>query len=215
MLDANDITNRNDYYQKMFCKKIAERFSFYTEEALQFVFSAFYSPDVWEDSARVYEIIANEFTFLENEIPLLFIGGRSQNKITRKSHSVGFFVTDHVIYVNEAVLLTPTLPRVFPYPESIDVATTVVSKAIEAFDWSFFEPILTEATRNELKQLLLEAIVDILTLKKDFNIQHNEVKKSTTIRGRMIELGINKEYSIYLNDCDKSKKIYQKAQKKI
>lgn len=210
-----NFSEEDSNYQQMYCKKISMRYEDYTNEVLQFVFSAFFTPSVWEDAPKVYETIVNSISFLDDEIPLLFIGGRSQNKITRKNQSEGFFITDHTIYVLESSVFSETLPKKFPYDTSIIRATQTINKAINSFDWEFLEPILPKNGKAELSQLILEAVTDILTLKKDFNIKHREVQKSKDLSGRLIDLGLVNDSCIKIGDYDKYQKHFRKVHKKF
>ena len=178
MKNILDFNNDKTKQQQMYCNKISERYDNYTNEELQFVFSAFFTPSVWEDAPKVYEEIVSTISFLEDELPIMFIGGRSQNKITRKNQSMGFFITDYTIYVLESSLFSDNVPKKFPYSMSIDKANQTVDTAINSFeDWKFLKAILPINGKETLSQLILEAVTDILTLKKDLSIPHIEKKK--------------------------------------
>lgn len=201
--------------QKMYCKKISMRYSGYTDDVLKLIFSAWYSPEVWEDADAVYKEIKSSFTFLEDELPIVFIGGRSQNKVTRKNQSVGFFITDHTIYVKEASLFTDYLPKKYPFSASIASATETLNQAINSFDWTFFSTLLSDKEQQDLRQFMLEVINDLLTLKKDFNISHHEKEKSGSLSGRMIDLGLIKDSCVKVGTNDKYSKHFNKVYKKF
>ncbi|MGX2946949.1 hypothetical protein [Enterococcus alishanensis] len=210
-----DFSEENIKLQQMYCRKIAMHYEEYSSDIRQFIFSAFFSPDIWEDAPKVYEETVTSISFLDDEIPLIFLGGRSQNKITRKNQPVGFFVTDHTIYVLEASMFSDTLPKKIPYDFSIEEATKAINKAINSFDWDYLQPILPINGKEELKQLILESVTDILTLKKDLNIEHLEVKKSNNLKGRLIDLGLMNDSCIKIGDYDKYKKHFKKIHKKF
>lgn len=211
----NDFSEDKIRYQQMYCKKIARHYEEYSTEIVQFVFSAFFSPSIWEDAPKVYQEIVCSISFLEDEIPIIFIGGRSQNRITRKNQPVGFFVTDHTIYVFESSAFSDNLPKKFPYDNSIAKANKAINKAINAFDWDFLSSILPSDGKEELSQLILEVISDILTLKKDFNIDHITVERSNNLKGRIIDLGLMNDSCIKVGDYNKYQKHFRKIHKKF
>ena len=202
-------------YQQMYCKKISLRYEDYSTEILKFVFSAFFTPPFWEDASKVYQEVASSISFLDDEIPIFFLGARSQNKITRKNQSVGFFVTDHTIYVLEPSVFSDNLPKKFPYDILINKANAAIEKAIDSLDWEFLEPILPSSGKEELSQLILESITDILTLKQDLNIVHIEVKKSDNLKGRITDLGLMNDSCIKMGDYNTHKKHFKKIHKKF
>lgn len=210
-----DLSEQNIKYQQMYCNKISTRYTKYSKDILQFVFSAFFAPEVWEDAPKIYENIANSISFLDDEIPLMFIGARSQNKITRKNQSIGFFITDYTIYVIEPSIFSDTLPIKFPYSKSISKTTKIINDATDSLDWSFLNPILPENGKEELSELIFEVITDILTLKKDFDIEHIEVKKSKNLSGRIIDIGLSNDSCVKIGDYSKYQKHFKKIIKKF
>jgi len=210
-----DFSEENIKLQQMYCKKIATHYEEYSTDILRFIFSAFFTPDVWEDAPKVYDKIVTSISFLNDEIPLIFLGGRYQNKITRKNQAVGFFLTDHTIYVLEPSVFSDILPKKIPYDFSVKEATNAINKAIDSFDWDYLQPILPNGGKEEIKQLILESVTDILTLKKDLNIEHIEVEKSNNLKGRIIDLGLMNDSSIKVGDYDKYQKHFKKIHKKF
>jgi len=210
-----DLSEENIKYQQMYCKKIAVHYEEYSKDILQFVFSAFFTPSVWEDAPKVYKEIVSSISFLDGEIPLMFIGGRSQNKITRKNQSIGFFITDYTIYVLEPSVFSDTLPKKFPYTTEITTTSNIINKAIDSLDWDFLAPILPHDGKEDLSRLLLEVITDILTLKKDLNIEHVEMEKSKNLSGRIFELGLSNDSCVKIGDYEKYRKHFKKVHKKF
>lgn len=214
--EQNSVLNTEELeYQKMYCKKIATHYEEFSEEIAQFIFTAFFTPDVWEDAHKVYKKVVEQISFLDGEIPIMFIGGRSQSKLTRKNQAVGFFITDYSIYVLEPSVFSDTLPQKFAYNSAINEANQAVNNAIVAFDWEFLEPILPENGKEALSKLLWESVVDILTIKKDFNIEHVEVQKSSTLTGRIIDLGLMNDSCIKVGKDEKHQKHFKKIHKKF
>ncbi|MHC5249336.1 hypothetical protein [Enterococcus sp. LJL90] len=214
--EQNDLLNKELIkYQQMYCKKIATHFEDYPEEIAQFIFTAFFAPAVWEDAHLVYKKVVEQITFLDGELPIMFVGGRSQNKITRKNQAVGFFITDYTIYVMEPSVFSDTLPQKYAYSSMINEANQTVNKAIDAFDWDFLGPILPENGKEVLSNFIWESIVDILTLKKDFNVEHVSVQKSATLAGRIIDLGLMNDSCVKLGEDVKHQKHFKKVHKKF
>ncbi|WP_265459789.1 hypothetical protein [Enterococcus sp. HY326] len=214
--EQNELLNQELIkYQQMYCKKIATHFGDYPEEIAQFIFPAFFAPDVWEDAHKVYKKVVEQIAFLDGELPIMFVGGRSQNKITRKNQAIGFFLTDYTLYVLEPSVFSDTLPQKFAYNSSINEANQTVNEAINAFDWDFLEPILPENGKEVLSHFIWESIVDILTLKKDFNIEHVVMEKSTTLAGRIIDLGLMDDSCVKLGEDVKHQKHFKKIHKKF
>ncbi|MHC5375806.1 hypothetical protein ACYSNU_18810 [Enterococcus sp. LJL120] len=214
--EQNELLNKELVkYQQMYCKKLATHFEDYPEEIAQLIFPAFFAPAVWEDAHKVYKKVVEQIAFLDGELPIMFVGGKSQNKITRKNQAVGFFVTDYTIYVLEPSVFSDTLPQKFAYNLSINEANQTVNKAINAFDWDFLEPILPENGREVLSNFIWESVVDILTLKKDFNVEHVDMQKSTTLTGRIIDLGLMNDSCVKLGEDVKHQKHFKKIHKKF
>lgn len=212
----NNLSIQQIDYQKSYCKKISTRFKDYSDEALQFVFSPFFQPEVWEDASRVFKSIILDYLPLdEKEIPVLFVGGLAQNKFTRKNNAVGFLLTDHMIYVREMSVFTDYLPKVYPYPSSKVEAIEVLGKAASAFDWDLFETILSDGEKKELMQLMIEAITDILTTKEMLEISHVESFKSNDLLGRITELGLLNNSCVKMGSDEKHLKHFRKIVKKF
>ena len=217
MIDnSKGLSNQQIEYQKSYCKKVSTRYEDYSEEALKFVFSPYFQPEVWEDASKVYNRMLNDFLPLdENEIPVLFVGGNAQNRITRKDHATGFLLTDHMIYVREVSVFTDYLPLKYPYPASTTQAVEILGKAVNAFDWEYLEHIISNETKMELMQLMIEAITDILTTKEILSIAHDESFKSKDVKGRCTELGLKNNSCIKFGDDEKHQKHFQKVVKKF
>ncbi|MGG5369439.1 hypothetical protein IGI67_001046 [Enterococcus sp. AZ196] len=212
----NNLSVQQIDHQKSYCKKISTRYEDYSEEALQFVFSPFFQPEVWEDASKVFKTLLLDYLPLDQkEIPVLFVGGRAQNKITRKNQAVGFLLTDHMIYVREMSVFTDYLPKVYPYPSSKVEAIEVLGKAASAFEWEFFETILSDEVKKELMQLMIEAITDILTTKETLEISHVESLKSNDLSGRITELGLLNNSCVKMGSDEKHSKHFRKVIKKF
>jgi len=59
-----DFSEENIKLQQMYCKKIATHYEEYSTDILRFIFSAFFTPDVWEDAPKVYDKIVTSISFL-------------------------------------------------------------------------------------------------------------------------------------------------------
>lgn len=214
--NSQEINSQQIEYQMSYCKKISTRYEEYSEEALKFVFSPYYQPDVWEDVSEVYNKAIEHYLPLDkHEIPVLFVGANAQNRITRKDHATGFLLTDHMIYVREASMFSDYLPVKYPYPTSTIEAIGILEKAVKSFDWEYLETILSSDLKIELIQLMREAITDILTMKEAFKIAHSESFKSKDVEGRITELGLRNSSCIKKGTDEKQKKHFQKVIKKF
>lgn len=211
-----ELSNEQIDYQKSYCKKLATRYEDYTEEALKFVFSAYYQPEVWEDASQVYKKAITDFLPLDkSEIPVLFVGANAQNRITRKANATGFLLTDHMIYVKEASIFNDTLPLSYPYSASKIEAIEVLEKAMKVFDWEYLETILPPQIKKELTQLMREAITDILTVKETLEIAHIERLKAGDVEGRFAELGLKNNSLIKMGSDESHQKHFRKVIKKF
>lgn len=205
--------------QKMYCVRISSRYQGYDSETLKFIFTPFYCHDVWEDVRSIFFQSIQAFSPLEkDEVPIVFVGASMQNRLTRNREGFGFLVTDQVIYVKEVNMFGENQSKVFPLILSDNITESslqVVKKAVRGFDWHSLDTLADERTQESLQAFLMDVVLDVLSMKREFDIKHIERLKATNIQGRMSELGLNRDYCIKFGFDEKHVKHLKKVMKKF
>ncbi|WP_309615356.1 hypothetical protein, partial [Salinibacterium sp.] len=129
-------------------------------------------PD-WDDATTVFEAAVEQLLLqpdvppIAGELPLLFVGWHSKNRVTGKRASLGFLLTDRRLHAqcDFGVLFGVTPPRTYSYPigsgDPDGDSAALVDAANARFDWTPAAELVSLAQQAAIKRLLVDEIADI------------------------------------------------------
>ncbi|WP_370619546.1 hypothetical protein [Citrobacter meridianamericanus] len=115
------------------------------------------------------------------EIPLIFIGYHSMNRFTGKRQSLGFLLTNQMLYIQDqsSMFFEYPQPRIEILPLDKLVARHVLARHFSYFEWE--ESMIRPKQREELLQLLTEVFNSLIDYNCLHGIQIEAVKEKPSI----------------------------------
>ncbi|WP_282143352.1 hypothetical protein [Cellulophaga baltica] len=186
-----------------------------TSEAIQQVlFVAEVKHPIWDDYLTIIEKatqqIATPIGLLPKEYSIAFIGVHAKTLITGKRDSIGFLIT------NFRVLSQTDMSGLLKAEKAIITSFTQTNTP-EALNESIWESFLEKnklSVSQEKKVAMQTALKDLLTLLmpklQELNYLPEKIVKTSDIKERIIELGLEDVVKSYLDNEKKMKKFSEK-----
>ncbi|MEC4051894.1 hypothetical protein VSP10_03740 [Myroides odoratimimus] len=150
----------------------------------------------WEDNAEIMEIAKQQMLasidVLSDESVLAFIGVHAKIPLIGKRHSIGFLITNYRVVIQTEVTLVnrDTFPKIEYFIQRADAD----EMGIRLWDdFSTKNTLVTSEEQLEGMQIALKDSLKLILPKlQGLNYLPEEIKKATSIEGRIKELNLHK-----------------------